>query len=662
MRLPKALIWTLALILLLGAATTLSASAAPLAADAPVVRTLARRSAAPFPKGADIPANIDGRRVQRPEFFLLSFAEESHKAQAGAPGIAAAPAPLPVPQVTSSPIAAANPELGTSFEGLNLFQQRYANQGNQFTVEPPDQGLCVGNGFVLETVNTVLRVFTTGGAPASFATDLNTFYGYPPQFDRTKNLQGPFITDPSCYYDTDTQRWFHVVLTIDVVPETGAFTGGNHLDIAVSQTSSPLGFWNIYSLPVQNNGKDGTPKHKDCPCIGDYPHIGADKYGFYMTTNEYPFTDDPGIFGNNFNGAQLYAFSKKALAEGRASVQVVQFQNLTLPGRVPGFTVWPAQSPNARFATADGGTEYFLSSTAAEEALNERGIDNRIGFWALSNTRTIDSSRPRLKLSRTLIQSETYGVPPPAEQKIGPTPLRDCLLVECLAGIGPSRGEFEGPIDALDSRMQQVWYASGRVWGALDTIVNVDGNVRAGVAFFILDPVEAAARTTNVLVDTVAPEDAASAAANSLSARVVKQGYVAVANHSVMFPSIAVLENGTGIMALNVVGQNYYPSAAYARITTAGVGPLHIAAAGAAPQDGFCEYVFFNCGNTSPVPTIRPRWGDYSAAAVDGSTIWVASEYIAHSCSFTQYMADPTCGRTRTVLGNWSTRISMVTP
>lgn len=31
-----------------------------------------------------------------------------------------------------------------SFEGLNAYDQRFANNGNQFNVDPPDQGLCVG--------------------------------------------------------------------------------------------------------------------------------------------------------------------------------------------------------------------------------------------------------------------------------------------------------------------------------------------------------------------------------------------------------------------------------------------------------------------------------------------------------------------------------------
>jgi len=44
-------------------------------------------------------------------------------------------------------------------------QQRLANGGNQFSVEPPDQGMCVGNGFVMESNNDVLQVYSTTGTP-----------------------------------------------------------------------------------------------------------------------------------------------------------------------------------------------------------------------------------------------------------------------------------------------------------------------------------------------------------------------------------------------------------------------------------------------------------------------------------------------------------------
>src|SRR5512141_2047086 len=71
-------------------------------------------------------------------------------------------------------IANTNPELSLSFQGLFHRNQRLANGGNQFSIEPPDQGLCVGNGFVLETVNTVMRLFDLNGNPVTGPIDLNS--------------------------------------------------------------------------------------------------------------------------------------------------------------------------------------------------------------------------------------------------------------------------------------------------------------------------------------------------------------------------------------------------------------------------------------------------------------------------------------------------------
>ena len=157
--------------------------------------------------------------------------------------------------------AKSHPQLKGGFEGLDFHDQRYANNGNQFSVEPPDQGLCAGNGFVMESVNDVLAIYDHAGNELVGPVDLNTFYGYPAAIDRNTGAYGPSITDPSCYYDADTRRWFQVVLTLDRVGTSSALSGNNHLDIAVSQTADPTGAWTIYRLPVQNNGTEGTPDH-----------------------------------------------------------------------------------------------------------------------------------------------------------------------------------------------------------------------------------------------------------------------------------------------------------------------------------------------------------------------------------------------------------------
>src|SRR5712692_4265856 len=296
--------------------------------------------------------------------------------------------------VNSAVLATSNPELLKSFNGLNFRQQRLANGGNQFSVEPPDQGLCVGNGFVLETVNDVLNVYSTSGQSLLGVTDLNTFYGYPAEINRTTGVFGPFVTDPSCYFDQPTQRWFHIALTFDVFPSNGGLTGTNHLDIAVSQTSDPTGMWNLYHVPVQDDGTQGTPNHNCAPgsptptptnpnaCIGDYPHLGADANGFYITTNEYCLF----CAGLGFHAAQLYAFSKSALASGASSVAVTQIDTIGTVGQAgnPGFTLWPATTPGTNYASGQGGTEYFMSSDAAPEA-NGNGASTDLITWALNN-------------------------------------------------------------------------------------------------------------------------------------------------------------------------------------------------------------------------------------------------------------------------------------
>ncbi|TML59986.1 MAG: hypothetical protein E6G22_11990, partial [Actinobacteria bacterium] len=51
---------------------------------------------------------------------------------------------------TTGKKAKSNPAFVSGFEGLNHYQQRYSRGGNQFSVEPPDQGMCAGNGYVVE--------------------------------------------------------------------------------------------------------------------------------------------------------------------------------------------------------------------------------------------------------------------------------------------------------------------------------------------------------------------------------------------------------------------------------------------------------------------------------------------------------------------------------
>src|SRR3954468_14405554 len=202
--------------------------------------------------GNEFPAQED---EDSPDAYSGNIVDRSLSAGGAAVGVA----------TTTGKRAKSNPKFVSGFEGLNLFQQRYARGGNQFTVEPPDQGMCAGNGYVVEAVNDVLNVFDSSGhsvlpdntstnivsgfpTDVNHAVDLNSFFGYAPAINRSTGVRGPFVTDPSCLYDAATQRFFLVILTID----PGSTT--NHLDIAVSRTSNPTGAWNIYRTDVTNDG------------------------------------------------------------------------------------------------------------------------------------------------------------------------------------------------------------------------------------------------------------------------------------------------------------------------------------------------------------------------------------------------------------------------
>jgi hypothetical protein len=605
-----------------------SAGAAPAASgDTGFVRTVSPGASLGFPAGK---AMGTPKGIQAPE-IREEPEPEADAAQVGAAAISPTGVPIVAPTAVSG-----SPGLGTSFKGLDGFDQRYANGGNQFSIEPPDQALCAGNGYVFEAVNTVLRVYRTSGAAATAVTDLNTFYGYPDQFNRTTGKVGPEITDPTCLFDNATRRWFVTVLTFGVTA-AGDLNGRDTLDTAVSKTANPLDGFVIYRLPVQDDGTQGTPTHKDCPCLGDYPHIATDKYGFYVTTNEFTFADAPGVFGGGYNGAQIYAFDKAKMAARASNVNVVQFANTALKRgttTVAGFTLAPAQVPGTAYQTANNGTEYFLMDTAND---SDNGQADDIGLFTLTNTASIRNASPALHLAGALRHSQHYVEPPQSTQKLGPTPLANfCSVSDCF---GNGIGQFsEGPVASNDTRMHQVYWAHGRLYGALTTGVRVNNKVQAGIAWFLVDPGPAPAYSS-----------------------VTNQGYIGVANENVIFPAVAALSNGKGAMTYTLTGQGHFPTAAYSLVGPTGVtGSVHVAALGVGPTDGFSEYAPGDPADPGSAP--RPRWGDYSAAVALGSSIWMASEYIGQSCTFTQFEHDMTCGNTRAPFMNWATRVSSVTP
>lgn len=506
-----------------------------------------------------------------------------------------------VARVAPDPAArrlASRPNESLHFEALTALDSRYADDGNQFTNEPPDQALCVGNGYTMEGVNTAIAVFDRTGAQLAGTVGINEFFGFAPTIDRAQFTFGPFAFDPVCLYDQEVDRFFFLVTELDVEPISGNFTGGSHLYFAVSQTGNPLGDYTRYAITTTN----GDDTDKRCPCFDDFPHIGADANGFYISTNRFP------IFENGFNGAQIYAISKRGLAAnavGQAPAPTVVSLNAGRIDGDPSFTVQPAAVPPGGSYT--GNREYFLSTTDFDTRR-----ESKIGVWALSNTDSLDNQNPAVRLSRRTIPSRTYALEPKAEQKQG--------------AANPLGDSVDEPLNALDSGsdMSEVEYAGGRLWGAIGTAVGGRGDKRDGVLWVQVRP-----SFTNGRADGT----------------VVKQGYVAVRTNNLMYPAIGVNAAGTGAMVMSVAGPTVFPTPSYIPIDRTGVtGPVRVNEFGTRPDDGFTCYAAFVGSRDRGC-----RWGDYSAATADErGRIWMATEYISSG--------------PRVPFANWSTQVIRYQP
>jgi hypothetical protein len=558
---------------------------------------------------------------------------------------------LKIPDPPDLPVSSSTKGLIRSWQGLDHFDYRLSDKGNQFSGEPPDQGICAGNGYVLETVNSVVQVYTDdgdallpgqSGIPGTepVGVSLSQFYGYPSEFDRTNFVFGPFLFDISCLYDKATNRWFHMSDSLDQELNTGDFTGNGTLELAVSKTGNPLGRWDIYRIYGTNDGQNNTPNHycEGGPCFQDYPHISADRHGFYITTNEFDF------FGPNYDGVNLYAISKRDLVAGDHAPTAMIFEQLHFIPGMPGevFTLRGAHSRPGSFSNAKGGTAFFVSG--GDTYLT--GRTNHVVVWALTNTRSLNGDAPDPVLRFRVIRTIPWVFPPLALQRPGPTPLLRCINmgVDCFGEPAPFVQPGPYPLDASDGRVVGAYLERGVLWATVDTALNGAGgsdyteennfgpqpiDQKAGIAYFALRP----------YFD------------QGLRAEVLQQGYIGVKNANLTYPSIAMAGSGNvGFIGATMVGPDHYPSAAYVKLGL-GMKPrvVRIAAAGKGPDDGFTG---------TWVGDFRPRWGDYGYAVPgEPGTVWIAAEYIAQKCGFAEFVTDTTCGFERTFFANWSTRV-----
>jgi hypothetical protein len=545
-------------------------------------------------------------------------------------------------------------------------------------IVPPDQGLCAGNGYVVESNNIGEALFfDTRLQRVSAVIPLDTLAGLT---EKGWSSGG----DVSCNYDhANGGHWFFTEFASSTSEANGGVFAGCfgavantcYEVIAVTQGPSPYGPYYVYYLNANYNpAEPGAPY-----LLNDFAKTAVSRDAFLLFYDEFPLVT-PGIGGGFFNGAQEFAFDKTALEEGRPvtlgdgspnpdfNVAIENMGLLKTPDGTcasdnkfhqPGFTCWysviPAMPPDPmQFDNSHGGSAFML------ESLDFYGNgDTRVAVFDWTHLSALDSpaceSCSAIRFGGQLFSGvDSYFDPGlTAPQKAGPIPLGD----ECgAAGLSSATSCPEGNIATNGDNFTQASQAQGQLWGAISSLI---GEVFPGTAL-----AENHMGAVYYEVNTAGFDHGG-------SLELAGQGYVAPMHEDLSMPDLIAPDDGLAVMVFSLTGNGgptgadrggFYPSTAYVQVLPGSEGVLgqtiHVADLGRSPEDSFTEYLGY------PGPT-RPRFGDYSQGVFDPDSgkIYFGNEYIQYpNCTGRAFsLTLATCGGTRDGYANWGTSVNSIT-
>ncbi|MBK8553539.1 MAG: hypothetical protein IPL53_21735 [Ignavibacteria bacterium] len=85
------------------------------------------------------------------------------------------------------------------------------------------------------------------------------------------------VFDPKCFYDKSSRRFIMTYLYYDSPTATSLML------LCVSDDSTALGNWNIWSLPANVNGNQSDP------AFADFPSMTVTDNGIYLLNDMYPY-------------------------------------------------------------------------------------------------------------------------------------------------------------------------------------------------------------------------------------------------------------------------------------------------------------------------------------------------------------------------------------
>lgn len=576
-------------------------------------------------------------------------------------------------------------------KGLNAVDSATLPTNPQGDIEPPDQGLCAGAGDVVEANNIgEIMVFDTALNRLSAPIPLDTVMGLT---GRGWSSGG----DPSCVFDADHGgHWFFTeIASASTEASGGPFVGcfaGVANDcfeaIAVSVGSDPFGPYNVYFLNANYNpAEPGAPS-----LLNDFAKIATSQDAFLMMYDEFPLdSNHPGLGGGFFNGAQEFAFDKKAMEEGQPvtepdgspnqgfNVAIENMGLLSTPDGTcfsdnqfnrPGITCWkqviPAQPPDpSQFDNSHDGSAFMLATLDFH-----RQGDNRLAVFDWTGLAGLDSHNCAgcggIQFGGQVFSDMlSYDSGIRGAQKAGPIPLGDeCGAAGLSRGNPPPASCPEGRIAVNGDGITQASQAQGQLWTSSTTGINQTFSSESapeahqGVVYWVVN----ADSFDRLGVFTL-----------------TNQSYVSAQHEDLEMSAMAAEGfrgqdggNGGAIVLFTLSGDGgptgadnggFFPSTAYGRLTSSSNGVqgsvINVADLGQSPQDGFTEYLGFP-GRT------RPRWGDYSEGVFLPGTgrIYFANEYIQFpNCTGADFtLTLGTCGGTRDGRANWGTSVNYVVP
>jgi hypothetical protein len=504
---------------------------------------------------------ISGSLHGMPPLQYLDLKAERAAKQAAAPktgSVANSPLPLPAPPDSGLLTPTKSISFGGATEGCGM-------------AFPPDMALAVGPTHVMQVINGCVVVFNKSGATLpGFPKRLNTFLG-------EGSAQFPF--DPRALYDWANNRY---------IVSAARFNNASRaaiLDVAVSQTSNPMGGWHIYHINLVGAKILATGD------LADYPTLGQDRRAIYVSFNDF-------AAGTTFAGSRLLLLPKAKMYGGAPIGSFWYFLIPTLDSLQPANVMNLGDNPRAEFVVS---TPNFVNSSC-------HGLTgcNTLIINAVSNPLFVSPITPPEFSQVTIATVHSYFLPPAAMQP-------GCTSGPCL-------------IDTGDVRISgEVTYASGSLYGALTTDGTGSGKGEAHFMWFQVKPF------LNDNNNTVCPLSGpfANKCPDIIGAEELNEvcygctsGFLNAG--AVYYPTVQPDPEGNVTVVFNYSDDaSLFPSAGYSsnRVTQA-LGNMHDA--GKSLQAGLALYQALDTSNLN-------RWGDYTAAAVDLTpgtmpSFWLAGE------------------------------------